>query len=261
MNNICETCNKHFTTKGNLSQHKKKKIRCIKSIETALTCKKCKYTFSNNANLKKHLLTSKCANTEDKFKKLEEKNQKLEEMIEELKQMIHLGIMPVVTPVTNNIINNTTNTHITVNMYGKEDTSYITGKKLETILNKCFKSVLMYIGEKHFSKDHPENSNICITDIKNNYILYYDGDKWIITDRKDMIDTLYTKNCDELQDLFDDMREKLDEKIIDKFNRFLDQQDDDEIQQKIKDDIKYMLYNERNMALHNKSQCKFISNK
>jgi hypothetical protein len=100
----------------------------------------------------------------------------LEETIEDLKIMIKAGITPTVIPITNNITNNISNsfnTQVIVNMYGKEDTSHITGKKLEGILNKCFKSVLAYIGEKHFSKLHPENANICITDIKSNYILYY----------------------------------------------------------------------------------------
>ncbi len=71
--------------------------------------------------------------------------------------MIKAGITPTVIPITNNITNNISNsfnTQVIVNMYGKEDTSHITGKKLEGILNKCFKSVLAYIGEKHFSKLH-----------------------------------------------------------------------------------------------------------
>ena len=46
--------------------------------------------------------------------------------------------------------------------------------------------------------------------------------------------------------MFDDMREK--------FERFLDQKDEDIIQQKIKEDIKLMLYNEREMTLGNKKK-------
>ena len=256
----CPVCKKNCTTKHNLMRHLGNKTPCVKpgsttNIPPSHTCLTCNHTFSKLSNITKHARVSKCgkesAKTIENYKKLEEKNRKLEEKIEELTKMVKAGITPTVPQMTN-CYNTTNNTQINVNMYGKETVTHITGKLLETIFNKCFKSVLTFIGEKHFSKMHPENANICITDIKSNHILYYDGDKWVIADRKTMLDTMYNKNCDELHDLFDDMREKLDDKIIEKFERFLDQKDDDIIQQKIKEDIKLMLYNERELALGNK---------
>ena len=42
----------------------------------------------------------------------------------------------------------------------------------------------------HFDPKKPENHNIYISNLKNNYTMVYDGDKWTIRDRDDSIQNL-----------------------------------------------------------------------
>jgi hypothetical protein len=53
-------------------------------------------------------------------------------------------------------------------MYSKEG-------NYKRILNKGFKSIQEYVNCIHFNSKKPENHNVYISNLRDNYILVYDG--------------------------------------------------------------------------------------
>ena len=99
----------------------------------------------------------------------------------------------------------------------------------------------------HFDPKKPENHNIYISNIKNNYVMIYDGDKWVIKDRDESIDELINTNEFILEQQLDEWIEhggKFPE-IMKKFKRYLDKRENDVVVDKIKNEIKMILFNNR----------------
>ena len=200
----------------------------------------------------------------DELKEIKEKNRKLEEKLAELELMLKKGINPIVAQTTNNTnMNNNnilthTNSHnvqnIVVNMYGKENLTHITDPKLIYIMDRGFMSVSAYILLKYFSDKMPENSNVYSSDIKSKYIMVYDGKRWNIKDKADVIEHMYSVNCEELQDKFYEFKEadRIPMKVMERFAKFINAYEEDHIKKEIKEDIKKILFNEREKSLKNK---------
>jgi len=70
----------------------------------------------------------------------------------------------------NNITQNNT---FNILAFGKEDLSHITDDTYKKIINKGFKSVPALVDAIHFNKDKPENHNIYISNIRDDYILVF----------------------------------------------------------------------------------------
>ena len=143
-----------------------------------------------------------------------------------------------------NIINN-----ITVIAYNKKpDLSHLTNNDYVNIINKGFKCVPRLIEAIHFNPVKPENHNIYIPNIKNNYIMIWNGYKWDLTNREEVIDDMYHDNSNILIDKIEELKEIgmiLDPKIINKFKRFIIRRENDETKNKIKEEIKLLLYNSK----------------
>jgi hypothetical protein len=257
----CQTCEKEFTHKGNYTKHLNAKIKCSESKKKKEyeddedikenQCACCFKTFSNKYKKITHEKTSKCFSKAEAKGEKDEKYLKLEEKIKELEHMIKHGINPITT--TTNIQNTTNNTIIqnnfSLNKYGEEDLTHITDQCMIQIFRRCFGSVPAFIKMKHFSQEKPENCNVYIADIKGKYALVYNGKQWNVTDKKQFLHEMYEENCDHLVCAFKEMKEQLDIKTLDQFNKFIHQKDDDEMINSLKENIKLMLYNEREMAV------------
>ena len=140
----------------------------------------------------------------------------------------------------NKILNNTVN-NINIIAFGKEDLSHIKDKDYKLILNKGFKSVPALMESIHFNKNKPENHNIYISNMRDNHVLIYDGFEWQLKERDYLLQEIVYNKTDMLNKKFDDLVDQLDEFTIRKFNRFLDQKDDDVIINSIKKDLKLMI--------------------
>jgi hypothetical protein len=250
----CELCGKIFDHKGKYNQHLKRITPCNKSILTGHDCIFCNKSFTTKYIKIRH--ESFCKTpvqiaTDDKITALEEKNKKLEEKLQELEQMVKNGVNPlqIINTNSNNVINIQNNTTIILNKYGHEDLSHITDAKLNSIFKKCFMSIPSFIKLKHFSKEKPENCNVYISNIKSQYALIYNGEKWTITDKKKLLNELYDDNCEFLTGEYEEKKSKLDHATIQKFKRFLDSKDDDQTINDVKENIKQILYNEKDMVL------------
>ena len=261
--------------KSNTDSHIKKTILKIdSSLKKEYKCPECNILFSKNSNLHRHKKICKIKIKKENevkekiFKQLleemKEQNKKLEIIIEENKELKNKVQKIENKNINNGTINTNNNTldqsNITNNIniqlvaYGKEDYEKLTDKEYQIIINKGFKSVQELVKNLHFNKNRPENHNIYISNIRDNNVMIYDGRKWQLRNRKETIEELYIAKKDILVDKFDELLNKLPEHAINKFERFINDEQENEIKNGIIQELKLILYNNKNIPLKTKKR-------
>ena len=106
-------------------------------------------------------------------------------------------------------------------------------------MNNCVKTITEKI---HYNPKKPENMNIYISNLKNDYVTVYDNGEWILKKCMDDIidhkEILLEEWLDKEQDNYPELR--------DKFEIYLNNKENDNILNNIKEEIKLMMYNKRN---------------
>ena len=218
----CELCLKTFTTKQHLQKHCDRIKPC--NLKTNFTCNWCSKSFLYPSNKTRHENDSCPSKKEqDNLEKEKEKNRLLELKIVELETM----------------------NNITINKFGCEDLSHITHKQIVAIFRRCYGSIPAFIMLKHFNKSAPQNKNVYIADLKSKYALTYDGTRWNIIDRNELLDEMYDENCYYLKGQYEEKYEHLDDETATTFRKFLDSKNETEIEEMVKENIRQMLFNER----------------
>ena len=222
-------------------------------------CKFCEKSYTTNSNLNKHLKICK-----EKAKDEEEKsnlldlvnmlNQQLKDQKEQIneqnKQITELikkaGIQN--SNITNNIQNNN---NIKILAYKNTDISHLTDKDYLYCLNRSNMVIPNLIKKIHFNPKKPENHNIYISNIKNKYIMTYDGEKWNVSNQNEAIDDMIDSNEIVIEQKLEEWLENGKEfpDIMKKFNRYLEKKEKDQVKNAIKEEIKLMLFNNRKMIV------------
>jgi len=280
----CKLCFKGFKQKCDFVKHINRKTPCSKIkeeiindnkddiiVENPNACCYCFKKFSNKDNRIKHEKTSNCLEKillideekiiieEEKNKRLiafEEENKLLKEEVEDLKLIISTmksfnGTQTIHNSAHHNThSNNNTNSNnitynITINKYKNEDISYLTDVQKIQIVKKYFNSITSLIDEKHFNKEHPENSNVFTNNFQNGYSTYFNGISWVSTKNTTLIDELYENNLNDVIEMYEDVKDKLDENTKTIFGRFIEQKDDSCNVKLVRDNIKILLYDKR----------------
>jgi len=155
-----------------------------------------------------------------------------------------------------NIVNNNIQTNIYTNLvaFGKEDMSFIVDEITKKILNKGFMSVPVLTKYTHFNKDRPEFHNVYISNMRNNYVMVFDGNKWNLKDSKFILDDMINGKADYLIEQFDQFKDELDESTLKKFGRFMNQQHEDDVINMITNELKLILYNNREIPLETRKK-------
>ena len=218
---ICDFCENIYSTNSNLYKHHKickdkKKDDEVKDSMTELV------EILNN-ELKK------------RDKQIDEQNKQINELIK--KTGINIG--------TQNIQNN-----IKILAYKNTDISHLTDKDYLFCLNRSNMCIPNLIKKIHFNPKKPENHNIYISNIKNKYIMIYDGNQWNLNDQNETIDDLIDTNEVVLEQKLEEWIENGKDypEIMKKFNRYLEKKEQDDVINKIKDEIKLLLYNNRKVV-------------
>jgi len=247
---ICEICNKNFKTKYNYIQHTKRLTPCIKE---PISCKKCNKTFTKLSSLMYHLNKKKSCDNTILFT-CETCNKQYTN-----KQIFnkHIKNHKIDTiNINNGIINNNININITINGFGKENMSYLTKENIKDILNKGFQSIPELIKEKHFNKDHPENHNVYITNLSKKTILVYDGERWILSCKDDIIEDIISKNEEFIITEYEELKDKLSIQAVQRLDRFIEALDTPEYLTQLKETIQLILYNYRDIVEKTKLRLK-----
>jgi len=222
-NNIlfeCEYCNKEFQHSQSLNRHKKGR------------CK----NMDNDENISMKELV-KLLNQQ-----LKERDNQIKEQNSQIKELIKKA------GITNSNINIQQN--IKLLSYGNTDMSHLTDKDYMKCLNHSNFCVPYLIEQIHFDPQKPENHNIYISNIKNNYVMLYNGKKWILKDRDETITNLIDDKDVILEQKLEEWIKKGNEypKIMSKFKRYIGKKDNNKVLNKIKDEIKLVLFNNREIV-------------
>jgi len=90
--------------------------------------------------------------------------------------------------ITNSKINS--DNTIIVNNIGSENIDYITDKVFQSFIKLPLGGISKYVKQIHFHPKHPENHNIKITNKKMKYAEVKENNKWILKDKKDVLNDL-----------------------------------------------------------------------
>ena len=225
---ICQWCGKSFTRFDNLKRHYKR-------------CKDLKINNDDFGNLKE-LVTLLNLQLEEQREMLKEKDKHYEKQLLAKDKQINELIKK--SGITNNIQNN-----IKILAHKHTDISHLTDKDFIYCLNRANMCIPNLIKKIHFDPEKPENHNIYISNIKNNFVMIYDGNKWVIKDRDESIEDLIDNNEDLLEQKLEEWIENGEKypSIMKKFNRYLEKKESDSILDTIKKEIKLLLFNNRKL--------------
>ena len=222
-----------------------------------LKCNFCNKLYSRQDNLNRHYKSCKEKNKIDEAnnsmnelvkilnEQIKEQKEQLEKRDKQINELIKkAGIQN--STITNNIQNN-----IKLLAYKDTDISKISDKDIMKCINHSNMCVPHLIKMIHLDPKKPENHNIYISNLKNGYIMMYDGNKWNTLNRDDIITDMIDDKQNIIEEKIEDWVTKGKEypELMKKFERYLDKRDNNEILNKIKDEIKLMLYNNRNLII------------
>jgi hypothetical protein len=180
------------------------------------------------------------ARIEEQGKEFNNKMQIYEKQINALK-----GKLEIKGSFNNTNSNNTINNvqHITLN-YVDTDVSHITDKDYRCCIRKVCHSVLKLIEKIHFNPAKPENMNVYISNMRDKYVMIYEGNKWILKNKSDAIDTLYTDKEMMIEEWMNDNDEPEMRKF---FDRYMTNVKEKSTMDDINDQLKLMLYNKKDL--------------
>jgi vacuolar-type H+-ATPase subunit I/STV1 len=142
------------------------------------------------------------------------------------------------------------NFNIKIVAYGKENLDRITEKDFRRILNRGMNSVPELVKKIHFDKNYPENHNVYISNLRDSYVLTYDGNTWKLANRDEALQQLFESKSGILETKFEELIDSLDECTIEKFQNFLEAtKDTNQYVQDIKNELKKILYNNRQIIV------------
>ena len=155
-------------------------------------------------------------------------------------------------------INNSNNTinvqnNIKLLSYSDTDRSHLTDRDILKCLSHSNFCVPHLIEKVHFDINKPENHNVYISNLKNKYVMLYDGNQWNCKDRDEEICNLFDDNNEVIEHRLDEWIEngKKYPDAMRKFNRYIEKKDNDLVVNKIKDEIKLLLFNKRDVVKNN----------
>lgn len=263
--------NKHLNTKKHIALANKQESNNIDSIETGkkrFSCKYCNKSYKYSQGLSKHIKYSCPKNKDEDLKELvrllNEKNEVLNEKNEELKkvnnkqqkQIIKLSQKLQIQNVIGNQYNGINNN---INLLNHRDTTYdfLTDRdyiKCIKSVNHCVKDLIEKV---HFNENHPENMNIYVPSMKTDYLMMYKDNNWSIVDRKKHLDTLYELNEVQLENWYDECKDKYPG-MIRSFKRYLSNKESSDVINDVKKEIIFMLYNNKKIVTKNSDDLKCI---
>jgi len=200
--NICDYCNKKFSTRQGKYKHQK------------FYCKSKKEQESQN-----HLMEEILKRLKELEKENKEKDKLIYKLLKNNKSNLNKGII-------NNANQQINNNNLTINNFGSENIDYITEKVFYKLLNTPSHAIPKLIELKHFDPKHPENHNVKVTNLHDKYAKIYKDKKWLTKNKKEVIDDM----IDYCMADFDDFKEfnidKFTQKIIKYFKKLEEEYDE-----------------------------------
>ena len=229
--------------------HSLAKVSHLVADVKTFKCKYCDQSYRHKSSLSKHVKYSCTKNKDEDLTELVRLlNQQLEQQKQEFTKKIDAQSKQIEKLMGKLEIHgsfNTTNIqNIHLLAYRSTDVSHLTDQDYRSCIKKVNHCVRNMIEKVHFNPSKPENMNIYISNIKDKYIMVYDGSNWTLANKKDEIDRLYEEKEMMLEEWLETNPEK---ELKDKFMKYLNNKESDECLNRIKEEIKLMLYNNQKM--------------
>jgi len=240
--------------KNNIKSHHFVNDTSTKSKDT-YECKHCNKEFNSRQGKWRHLKNCKEKKQDEEEKNnlislIELLNQQIEEQREYMKDQ-NIQIIELIKKSGINIGTQNIQQNIKILAYNNSDLSHLTDKDYMKCLKHSNFCIPHLIKEIHFNPEKPENHNIYISNLKNNYVMIYNGSKWMLNDRDESIQSL----IDDKESIIEQKLEEWIENgnnypdIMKKFNRYLEKKENNSVLDKIKGEIKLMLFNNRDIVV------------
>ena len=234
-----------------------------------LKCRYCSKIYSRSDNLKRHMKNCKeKKNIENENLLLKKENEELKnkykeygEEIKNLKEQL-LSIMNKQCKMHHQTFNkiqnqlnickasNYSNCTFNIVQLGQEDlVNTLSDKEQLKVLNKKYNSLNFLIDYIHCNEKFPEFNNVIITNLQNNIAYIYDHEKnrFIAKKKDDLIDDIIYYRMSDLEEFYDIHLDNLDDKTKEVINDVISKmEDNDKFINKKKEEIKLILYNNKN---------------
>lgn len=219
-NRICPSCGKSFTTKRSCQNHIEDKI-CVKKHHIATP------VAEQSVQQGKIPLRLKSKPQPPSYENLSK-----DELITELKIMTTKYETLKENPQTITT-NNTNNNNLIVfpAAYGKEDIKHI--KQIlgdifgQLISHQTFNSIPSLFNKIHNCKQLPEYHNVYSPSERSNFAMVSDGKSFKFKPKKNIIDQIIEDKRSILNQYIDEYGDQLGKKVLEKYERYQDQIDED----------------------------------
>ncbi len=173
-------------------------------------------------------------------------------MQQQIQELIHKPNI-----INNTTNNNTMNNNIFIYSLANSNLDHITDNDMYACVNSCILSVPNLVKTIHFNPDVPENHNIYLTNIRNNYIMVFNGQQWEIKDREEIIENMININEFRLEDwVSNEEVQKMYPKAMKKFEQYMKKREENGVIDTIKNEIKMLLYNKKDMIINTTKKLK-----
>ncbi len=255
----------------------------IENIGVDIDCKTCGIQFPNKFALQKHMKDG-CQNVvgnrhnrfynnnkvenEDIYdliefnEKLISENKLLKEALisnqEILKDNNEILKNSVSYYKTTNIIQNN-NILFNINDFGHEDLSHIENGFVEEVIQQMnTNSLIKYIEEVHYA--NPQNFNVIIpssnsTMADNNMLLLKRGDRWVMDNKKNVLEDMITINIERITDVYEEINVNLTEEVQTNFQNYVSEIGNESPTKMIRDEA---IQQTENMILRKQPANKFL---
>ena len=244
----------------NISNSLAKISNSLAEISPQHVCKYCDKVYKHKSSLCKHIKYYCKKNKDEDLKELvrllNEKNEELQKQTEKQQKQIDKLSQKL---QIQNIGYQNNGIHNSINLLNHRDTKYdfLTDRdyiKCIKSVNHCVKDLIQKV---HFNENHPENMNIYVSSMKTDCLMVYKNNNWSIVDRKKHLDILYELNEVQLENWYDECKDKYPG-IIRSFKRYLSNKESSDVINDVKKEIIFMLYNNKQFVIKNHDDIKCI---
>ena len=240
--------------KSTLTNSSQQKVNKKSTLLEDYICEYCEKEFNFKQSYYRHLKTCKIKKEKSELnnvvellnKQLDDQHKQLEDQKNQINELIKNS---GTTNITYNQQNNTISNNIKLLGYRNTDISHLSDKDFISCISHSNFCIPHLIKKIHFDPDKPENHNIYISNIKNNYAMIYDGDKWNLSNKDDLINEILEEKEIIIEEKLEEWVEKGKQypEIMKKFTRYLEKRENDAVLDKIKDEVKLILFNNRTL--------------
>jgi len=255
----------HLKTKKHLARFKispkvAQNVAQSSPISNTFPCEYCGQRFKHKSSMYKHIKYTCTKNKDEDIKELvrlmnlqlEQKDKEIDmhkKQLESQSKQLEIQSRQIDKLANKLGINGSFNTiniqNIQLLSFKDTDYSHLTEKDYVQGINQHVSCVKKFIEKVHFNPTKPENMNVYISNLKDKYLMVYENGNWNIKNKKTELDSLYRnkevmlEDWIKVQDNYPELKEK--------FNKYLHDIENDETLNDIKEEIKMMMYNKRNL--------------